>query len=276
MIYVTGATGQLGETFKKTSLGKTATFLDRSQLDISNLTQLENFLQSQNITALINTAAYTQVDKAETERDLAMSSNAQAPALMAKYAEKKKFKLIHFSTDYVFNGEGNSPYQEEDTTDPVNFYGETKLFGEQGVIQQNPSALILRTSWVYSSHGKNFYNTMIRFGNERPELKVVADQVGTPTSTTDLAMITLKSLENDLSGIYHFSNEGVTTWYEFAIEILKLKGIKTPVHPIKTSEYPTPAKRPVYSVLDKTKISQALGIRIPEWRESLQKVAGTF
>lgn len=276
MIYVTGATGQLGETFKKTSLGKTATFLDRSQLDISNLTQLENFLQSQNITALINTAAYTQVDKAETERDLAMSSNAQAPALMAKYAEKKKFKLIHFSTDYVFNGEGNSPYQEEDTTDPVNFYGESKLFGEHGIIRQNPSALILRTSWVYASHGKNFFNTMIRLGNERPELKVVADQVGTPTSTTDLAMITLKSLENDLSGIYHFSNEGVTSWYEFASEILKLKGIKTPVHPIKTSEYPTPAKRPAYSVLDKTKISQALGIRIPEWRESLQKVAGTF
>ena len=276
MIYVTGANGQLGQEFKNTKLGRKAIFLDRRQFELSNLRQVEDFFKSTKISVLINTAAYTQVDKAESERELALKINAQAPALMAEYAEKKKFKLIHFSTDYVFNGEGDKPYREDDATDPVNFYGETKLFGEQGVIQQNPSALILRTSWVYSSHGKNFYNTMIRFGNERPELKVVADQVGTPTSTTDLAMITLKSLENDLSGIYHFSNEGVTTWYEFAIEILKLKGIKTPVHPIKTSEYPTPAKRPVYSVLDKTKISQALGIRIPEWRESLQKVAGTF
>lgn len=276
MIYVTGANGQLGETFKKTSLGESATFLDRSQLDISNLSQLEDFLRSKKITALINTAAYTQVDKAEAERDLALRSNSLAPALMARYAEKKKFKLIHFSTDYVFNGEGSKPYQEDDETDPVNFYGETKLRGEEGVFLENPAALILRTSWVYASHGKNFLNTMIRLGNERPELKVVADQVGTPTSTEDLALIALKSLESDLSGIYHFSNDGVTSWYEFAREILKLKGIKTPVHPIKTSEFPTPAKRPSYSVLDKSKIKNVLGIEIPDWKLSLQKVAGTF
>lgn len=276
MIYVTGANGQLGQELKKTQLQGKAVFLDRSQLDLSNLTEVEDFLKSHSITALINTAAYTQVDKAESEKELAFKINAEAPALMAKYAREKNFKFIHYSTDYVFNGLSSAPYKETDATDPVNFYGETKLQGEQGILKENPAGLILRTSWVYSAHGKNFYNTMIRLGNEKPELKVVADQIGTPTSTHDLANITLQALDKNLSGIYHFSNEGVTSWYEFACEILKLKGIKTPVYPIKTEQFPTPAKRPGYSVLDKTKITQALGTQIPDWKSALQKVAGTF
>lgn len=276
MIYVTGANGQLGQELKKTQLQGKAVFLDRSQLDLSNLTEVEDFLKSHSITTLINTAAYTQVDKAESEKELALKINAEAPALMAKYAREKNFKFIHYSTDYVFNGLSSAPYKETDATDPVNFYGETKLQGEQGILKENPAALILRTSWVYSAHGKNFYNTMIRLGNEKPELKVVADQIGTPTSTHDLANITLQALDKNLSGIYHFSNEGVTSWYEFACEILKLKGIKTPVYPIETEQFPTPAKRPGYSVLDKTKITQALGIEIPDWKSALQKVAGTF
>lgn len=276
MIYVTGANGQLGQELKKTQLQGKAVFLGRSQLDLSNLTEVEGFLKSHSITALINTAAYTQVDKAESEKELALKINAEAPALMAKYAREKNFKFIHYSTDYVFNGLSSAPYKETDATDPVNFYGETKLQGEQGILKENSAALILRTSWVYSAHGKNFYNTMIRLGNEKPELKVVADQIGTPTSTHDLANITLQALDKNLSGIYHFSNEGVTSWYEFACEILKLKGIKTPVYPIETEQFPTPAKRPGYSVLDKTKITQALGIQIPDWKSALQKVAGTF
>jgi dTDP-4-dehydrorhamnose reductase len=272
MIYVTGANGQLGQELKKTNLQGKATFLDRSQLDLSNLDQLEKFLQTSSISTIINTAAYTQVDKAEAEQELALTINAKAPALMAKYASERKFKFIHYSTDYVFNGEQTRPYHEADPTNPVNFYGETKLQGEQGVLSADPSALILRTSWVYSAHGKNFFNTMIRLAGERPELKVVADQIGTPTATHDLALITLKALDKDLSGIFHFSNEGVTSWYDFACEILRLKGLKIPVHPIKTSEFPTPAKRPAYSVLDKTKIKNALGEEIPDWREALQKV----
>ncbi len=272
MIYITGANGQLGQEFKNTELASKAIFLDRSQLDLSNLGQVEDFLRNTKITTLINTAAYTQVDKAEAEREIALVINAKAPTLMAKYSADKKFKFIHYSTDYVFNGNGTTPYKETDASDPVNFYGETKLQGELGVISENPDSLILRTSWVYSAHGKNFYNTMIRLGMERPELKVVADQFGTPTLTRDLAEATIRALGNDISGIYHFSNEGVTNWHEFASEILKLKGIKTPVHPIKTSEYPTPAKRPHYSVLDKTKISNDLGIKISEWREALQNI----
>ncbi len=276
MIYITGANGQLGQEFKKTALGKSATFLDRTQLDLADLTQVEDFLKNNKITTLINTAAYTQVDNAESEKDLAVRINFEAPVLMAKYAAEKKFKLVHYSTDYVFNGEGFRPYTETDATNPVNFYGQTKLQGEEEVLRTCPEALVLRTSWVYSAHGKNFFNTMVRLAGEREFLKVVFDQIGTPTSTIDLADITLKSLDKNLSGLYHFSNEGACSWYDFAVEILKLKGIKTPVYPIHTKEFPTPAKRPCYSILDKTKIKTALDTTIPHWGEALQKVAGTF
>jgi dTDP-4-dehydrorhamnose reductase len=276
MIYITGANGQLGQEFKKTALGKSATFLDRSQLDLSNLSQVESFLKNNKISTLINTAAYTQVDKAEVESDLALKVNAEAPALMARYASEKKFKLVHYSTDYVFNGENFKPYTESDLTNPINFYGSTKLQAEIEILKVCPEALILRTSWVYSALGKNFFNTMIRLANERSELKVVFDQIGSPTSTIDLADVTLKSLDQNLVGIFHFSNEGIASWYDFAIEILRGKNLKTPVYPIHTSEFPTPAKRPYYSVLDKAKIKSALNLAMPHWKESLEKVVGTF
>jgi dTDP-4-dehydrorhamnose reductase len=271
MIYVTGVNGQLGHEFRKNPKLKDAVFLDRLQLDLSDSKQVEIFLKEKKITGLINAAAYTQVDKAETERELCTTINAEVPALMARYAEEKNFKFIHFSTDYVFNGRGNSPYVETDSTDPVNFYGKSKRIGEEAIIKNNPSAFILRTSWVYSSHGKNFLKTILRLASEKPSLNVVSDQIGTPTWAHDLSVVTLSALEQDLSGIFHFSNEGVTSWYEFAIEILKLKNLKTSMSPITTAEYPTPAKRPSYSVLDKTKIKSALNIKIPHWTESLHQ-----
>lgn len=269
MIYVLGSKGQLGQTFALSL--KDATFLDRSQVDLSNLSQLEEFLKTTKIRTLINTGAYTQVDKAESERELALRVNGEAPTLMAKYSSQKKFKLVHFSTDYVFNGTNTKPYNENDKTDPVNFYGASKLAGEEGILSHDPSALIFRTSWVYSNFGNNFYKTMARLASEKPKLRVVSDQRGTPTYTVDLVKATEIALAQNLGGLFHFSNEGETNWFDFAVEILKMKGISTPVEPIPTSEYPTPAKRPHYSVLDKTKFTSASGMSIPDWKSSLKK-----
>lgn len=267
MIYITGANGQLGNELRR-QLRENATFLNRETLDLSNLAQLEEFLSQTNIELLINAGAYTQVDKAETEKDLALSINSKAPRLMARYAFQKKFKLIHYSTDYVFAGENCRPYLETDSVKPVNFYGQTKLEGEIGVMEENPESLIIRTSWVYSTFGKNFIKTMLKFGAERESLNVVFDQIGSLTSAKDLAEISLKGRE--LSGIYHFSNEGVSSWYDVAHEIKRLTKFKSNLMPILSEEYPTPAKRPNYSVLNKNKIKNDLGIKIPHWTESLE------
>jgi dTDP-4-dehydrorhamnose reductase len=271
MIYVTGANGQLGNELKKEARLKDAVFLDRSVFNLEDLSQVEKFLQEKKITCLINAAAYTQVDKAESEKELAIKINAEAPALMAKYASEKKFKLIHFSTDYVFDGRNFKPYVETDATNPVNFYGKTKLMGEEAVLKRCPEALILRTSWVYSSHGKNFLKTILRLAGEKPSLNIVSDQIGTPTWVGDLSKISLDALDQNLSGIFHFSNEGVTSWYDFAKEILRTKNIGTPVLPIVSQEYPTPAARPHFSVLDKRKIKSALNTTIPHWTDSLNR-----
>lgn len=267
MIYVTGANGQLGHELRQ-KLGPKATFLTRENIDLSNLVQLEEFLKLTEIELLINAGAYTQVDKAESEQVLALTINAEAPKLMARYSKEKKFKLIHFSTDYVFNGKNIIPYDENDEVGPVNFYGKTKLEGEIGIMQENPESLIMRTSWVYSSFGKNFVNTMLKFGHDRDSLNVVFDQVGALTSAKDLADVALKARE--LSGIYHYSNEGVSSWYDVAHEIKRLTKFKASVLPILSAEYPTPAKRPNYSVLNKNKIKNTLGIKIPHWTESLE------
>lgn len=267
MIYVTGANGQLGNELRQ-KLGAKATFLTREHLDLSNLLQLEKFLKETEIELLINAGAYTQVDKAESEQEFALTINAEAPKLMARYSKEKKFKLIHFSTDYVFNGKNITPYDENDEVGPVNFYGKTKLEGEIGIMQENPESLIMRTSWVYSSFGKNFIKTILKFGHERDSLNVVFDQVGALTSAKDLADVALKARE--LSGIYHFSNEGVSSWYDVAHEIKRLTKFKASVLPILSAEYPTPANRPSYSVLNKNKIKNSLGIKIPHWTESLE------
>lgn len=266
MIFVTGANGQLGNELRLKL--PHATFLEREKLDLSNLSQVESFLKETKIELLINAGAYTQVDKAEAEHELALKINAETPQLMARYAREKKFKLIHFSTDYVFSGQGFTPYLETDEVRPVNFYGQTKLQGEIGVMEENPESLIIRTSWVYSQFGKNFIKTMLKFGAERDSLNVVFDQIGTLTSAEDLAGVTLKARE--LSGIYHYSNEGVSSWYDVAYEIKRITEFKASVLPILSAEYPTPAKRPNYSVLNKNKIKNALGIKIPHWTESLE------
>lgn len=271
MIYVTGSTGQLGFELKSLPAFKDAVFLDRTQLDLSDLSQVETFLRETKISVLVNAGAYTQVDKAEAEKDLSFAVNAKAPELMAKYAADKKFRFIHYSTDYVFNGRGFKPYLETDPTDPVNYYGLGKLTGEELIFKVNPEAIVLRTSWVYSSYGKNFLNTMIRLASERPSLSVVFDQVGTPTWAHDLGVVTEKLLESRSEGIFHFSNEGVTSWYDFAVEILRQKKLRVPVTPILTEQYPTPARRPHYSVLNKTKIKSVLGGPIPHWAESLSR-----
>jgi dTDP-4-dehydrorhamnose reductase len=267
MIYVTGANGQLGSELRQ-KLGPKAVFLNRDQLDLSDIGAVERFLKQTKIELLINAGAYTLVDKAETEQKLALIINSETPKLMSKYSREKKFKLIHFSSDYVFNGNNFLPYVETDLLDPVNFYGKTKLEGERGVLEENPESLILRTSWVYSSFGKNFVKTVLRIAAERDQLNIVFDQVGTLTFAQDLADTTLKARE--LSGIYHYSNEGVSSWYDVAIEIRRIMKLKTTIMPILSHEYPTPAKRPHYSVLNKNKIKQALGISIPHWTESLE------
>lgn len=267
MIYVTGANGQLGSELKR-KLGNEAIFLNREQLDLSDLVGVEEFLKNTKIDLLLNAGAYTQVDKAESEIELALAVNANVPRLMARYANKKKFKLIHFSTDYVFNGEGFRPYTEEAPVNPVNFYGMTKLEGERGVLEESPSSVVIRTSWVYSTFGKNFIKTILKFGAEREQLNVVYDQVGTLTYAADLAEVALKS--KDLQGVFHFSNEGVSSWYDVAFELKKTKKFKADINPILSHQYPTPAKRPHYSVLDKAKIKNALGIKIPHWTESLR------
>lgn len=267
MIYVSGDTGQLGFELKQI-LGDQAIFLNRHQLDVSDLSQVESFFNNNKVSCFINTAAYTLVDKAEAEQDLAKKINSTSPALISSLSKKYGFKFIHFSTDYVFSGNHFVPYMEEDIKNPVNFYGSTKAEGEDAILRENPNSLIFRTSWLYSSYGKNFLNTIIRLASERSVLNIVYDQVGTPTYAAELAMVTLKS--KDLSGIYHFSNEGVCSWYDFAIEIKKNLNLKCDINPILSSEYPTPAKRPNYSVLNKNKIKSDLGIKIPHWTESLE------
>lgn len=266
MIYVTGANGQLGQELKR-KLGKQAIFLERQHLDLSKLDEVEFFLKNNKIDLLINAGAYSQVDRAETDKEIALNINCNVPKLLSRYSKIKKFKLIHFSSDYVFNGLRSVPYNEEDICEPINYYGFTKREGEKAVLDENPSSLIIRTSWVYSCFGKNFVKTIIRAGSEKDQLSIVFDQVGTLTWASDLADSIIKS--RDLCGIFHFSNEGVSSWYDVAHELKRLTKFKAHINPILSHEYPTPAKRPNYSVLNKNKIKNALGIKIPHWTESL-------
>ncbi len=265
-MYITGASGQLGEELKEKL--PDARFLRRADLDLSNLSEVEQFLKETKISTLVNCAAYTLVDKSEVDRDLALTINAKAPELMARYSAQKNFKMIHFSTDYVFNGTGSTPYKETDLCDPVNFYGTTKLEGEKLITRENNKALILRTSWVYSQFGKNFVKTILNAGAQKDNLNVVYDQVGTLTWAQDLAEVVMKAW--DLEGVFHFTNEGVSSWYDIAVELKRLKKFKASVSPILSAEYPTPARRPHFSVLDKQKIKSALNITIPHWTESLE------
>lgn len=277
-ILVTGAKGQLGSEIRALSVlypQHEFTFTDRTTLDLSNLCKMENFFDDHTFDAIINCAAYTAVDKAESEKELADTINHRFVSMLAKIAKRNNAALIHISTDYVFNGEHHRPYIESDPTNPQGVYGRTKRDGENAILSVAPSnTVIIRTSWVYSSFGNNFLKTMLRLGKERDDLGVIFDQVGTPTYARDLAQTILEILpiiKNESPEIYHYSNEGVASWYDFAKSIFELSGITCQLNPITTDQYPTPAKRPHYSLLNKIKIKTDFEITIPYWRDSLKE-----
>ena len=241
-------------------------------LDITDQAAVEDLVESHAIDLIVNCAAYTAVDRAEGDEEKALLLNATAPSYLAAAVERRGGRLIQISTDYVFDGTAHIPYTEEAPTCPASAYGRTKLAGEQAVMAANPSAMIIRTAWLYSTFGNNFVKTMLRLGREKPELGVIFDQVGTPTYARDLAAAIMAAIRQGIvAGIYHFTDEGVTSWYDFTRAIHRIAGITTcRVRPLHTAEYPTPATRPHYSVLDKTKIKQTYGIDIPHWEDSLR------
>ena len=239
-------------------------------MPIDQFELVRNYFNTLKPAYCINCAAYTAVDKAEAEKDLAFQVNGEAVGVLAAVCKQHNTKFIHISTDYVFNGEGTYPYTENFPTDPINVYGASKLEGEKDATGFNPDCIVIRTSWVYSSFGKNFVKTMMRLMNEKDEVRVINDQVGSPTYAADLAEVILKIIPDWKPGIYNFSNEGIITWYEFAVAIKEIINCPCDVLPITTSGYPTPAKRPAYSVLDKTKIQETFGVRLKDWRESLR------
>lgn len=275
-ILITGCNGQLGNEIQllQAQYAQHTWFnTDVNELDITDKAAIERFVEENEIGGIVNCAAYTAVDKAESDPQLARKLNAEAPAFLAEVVGKRGGWMVQVSTDYVFNGTKHTPYVETDEPCPNSVYGQTKLEGEQAVSKFCPNAMIIRTAWLYSEFGNNFVKTMIRLGREREQLGVIFDQVGTPTYAHDLAMVIMTAIDKGIKpGVYHFSNEGVTSWYDFTKSIHRLAGINTcQVSPLHTAEYPTPACRPAYSVLDKTKIKAAYGIEIPHWEESLAK-----
>ena len=248
-------------------------FTDVAELDICDIEAIECYVVDHAIDCIVNCAAYTNVNKAEEDTELCDKLNHLAPANLARVAAKHQIGLIHVSTDYVFNGEHYVPYKEDEPTCPNSVYGATKLAGEQAILSIHPEAVVIRTAWLYSTFGNNFVKTMLRLGSEREELGVVFDQIGTPTYARDLARtIQHIMVKGIVPGIYHYSNEGVCSWYDFTKMIFALGGITTcQLKPLHTDEYPTPAARPHYSVLDKTKIKQTYGIDVPYWVDSLRE-----
>lgn len=274
-ILVTGSNGQLGNEIKELSSAYPYTFFFtcKDDLDIFHAQDVEAFIQQNAINAIINCAAYTAVDKAESDADNADKINHIAIKTLAELSKRYALKLIHISTDYVFDGTHHKPYRESDITNPQSVYGRTKLLGEQALLHVNPkNSLIIRTSWVYSSYGANFVKTMLRLGREKESLGVIYDQVGTPTYAKDLAKVILDilpNIQNSTVEIHHYSNEGALSWYDFAKEIMKMAKLSCKINPIETSQYPTPAKRPHYSLLNKSKIKNKYNLDIPYWKDSL-------
>ena len=282
VILVTGALGQLGQSLQfiaREYPDDQFLFASSQDLDITNFNQVHSFFEKNKIDFCINTAAYTAVDKAETESEKAYQINVTGPKNLAIACQKYRATLIHISTDFVFDGTNLNPYKEDDLTNPIGVYGQTKLEGEKEVISNCKNHFIIRTSWVYSEFGNNFMKTMLRLAQDRDELNVVADQIGTPTNAVDLAKAILQIITfsthhspSNNYGIYNFSNEGKCSWYDFAEEIFKVNNISIKVNPIPTAAYPTPAKRPKYSVLDKSKIKVTFGLQIKTWKDSLHKI----
>jgi len=277
-ILVTGCYGQLGTELQKVAVDNCAHqwfFTDIDTLDICDLNAVERYFAANGIEVCINCAAYTAVDKAEDEPELAAKVNVEAPKNLAKCCQRHNALLIHVSTDYVFDGHGTVPYRESDATEPTSVYGQTKLDGEQAVIQTGCRYCIVRTAWLYSSTGKNFVKTMLMLGDTKDEINVVNDQKGCPTWASDLAHAIYSLVEKYGKGpvheTFHFTNEGQITWYDFACAIMEIGGKHCKVNPIATDQYPTKAKRPAYSVLDLNKIKASTGMEIPFWRDSLEK-----
>ena len=275
-ILITGCNGQLGNEIQKLEkVNPQHIFFntDVAELDITNQLAIDQFIQENKIDGIINCAAYTAVDKAESNKLLCTALNAEAPAYLAMSIEKRGGWLVQVSTDYVFDGTKHTPYVETDTPCPDSVYGSTKLAGEIAVQKLCKKTMIIRTAWLYSTFGNNFVKTMIRLGKEKSELGVIFDQIGTPTYARDLAVAIMTAVNKGIiPGTYHFSNEGVISWYDFTKAIHRIAGINgCHVKPLHTAEYPTPANRPHYSVLDKTKIKDTYGIEVPYWEESLQE-----
>ncbi|MCL2328260.1 MAG: dTDP-4-dehydrorhamnose reductase [Bacteroidetes bacterium] len=280
-ILITGAYGQLGSEMKVVSEKfpqHTFIFTDADTLDITNEEELQKFFNANNIDYIVNCAAYTAVDKAEDDKETAYKINCEAVRLLAKIAVANNVKFIHISTDYVFDGKSYIPYNEEMPICPQSVYGQSKADGEQAAMEIAPQqTVIIRTSWLYSSFGNNFMKTMLRLGAEKEELNVIFDQIGTPTYAVDLAeaIMNVVNAENFVSGIYHFSNEGVCSWYDFTIAIHRTAGITTcKVRPIESKDYPTKTPRPHYSVLNKSKIKKIYDFEIPHWEDGLKRALG--
>lgn len=280
-ILVTGMNGQLGSEIRQLINEKNKAFFiftGSNELDLSSKKSIDHFFNSHDkFDMIINCAAYTAVDNAEVEEEKCFLINTEAMKEIVSYCSKNRTKLIHISTDYVFDGTKNTPYIESDLTNPTGNYGQSKRLGEIEIINSEINAVIIRTSWVYSTFGNNFVKTMLRLGEERDQISVVIDQIGTPTFAGDLAKVCLEiaqKAEKWKNGVnlYHYSNEGITSWYDFACEIMRIKKLNCKVSPIETFEYPTKAKRPHFSVLNKRKIKQDFKIEIPHWKESLMEM----
>lgn len=274
-VVVTGSNGQLGNCIKSISKNYSSiafSFMDSNSLDITNQTNINNVFLDAHYDYCINCAAYTAVDKAEEDNANATKVNVQGPKNLALACVKSKTILIHVSTDFVFNGESNIPYIETHETNPISVYGLTKRQGEIEIASILPEHYIFRTSWLYSEFNNNFVKTMLKLGADRDKLTIISDQIGTPTYAKDLAkaIVTVITSKKDNFGIYNYSNEGVASWYDFAKAIFEIKQTNIVVEPIPTSSYPTPAKRPFYSVLDKEKVKKTFSINIPYWRTSLK------
>jgi dTDP-4-dehydrorhamnose reductase len=275
-ILITGSRGQLGNEMQVAAKLYTATnfiYTDIDELDICNKSDVAAFIKENKVDVVVNCAAYTAVDKAEDDLELCYKINAEAVRNIGEVANDNNLKVIHISTDYVFDGTNYLPYNENQAVCPATVYGKSKLAGEQALSETCPNSIIIRTSWLYSSFGNNFVKTMMKLGIERDSLNVIFDQIGTPTNAADLAETILKIIQKEIfvPGIYHFSNEGVCSWYDFTKSIHRIAGIECDVRPIETKDYPARTPRPQYSVLNKAKIKETYGIKIPHWEESLVK-----
>ena len=274
-ILITGASGQLGSEIREESKESSHTFFfeNSKTLDITNFSNVEKYIKHNSIDFVINCAAYTAVDNAEDDKVSAMNVNAEGVKNLAE-AIKERGKMIHISTDYVFSGNNTFPINESEEVDPVNYYGVSKQKGEEYFLESRVHGMIIRVSWLYSCFGKNFVKTMMRLGNEKQEINVVDDQIGSPTYAKDLAKLCIFLIDTDFKNkarIYHYSNEGAISWYEFAKEIMKTANLSCKVNPIKTKDYPTTAKRPSFSVMDTSKIKGDFNIEIPFWKDSLER-----